>query len=85
MRLKTSIERLKVGVEGLLDVRVQTVWNLGLSTQSEKLDEVQAVVGALCIELGLNMEDEQAADAYLADGRVVSRRPAARCMNATAA
>jgi TPR repeat protein len=74
-----------VWLEGLDVPGNNFVWNLALNSHSDKLDEVQAVIGALATDLGLNMEDEQGGDAYLFDGRVISRRPAARCMRATAA
>ncbi len=61
------------------------VWVLALSHHHSDFDRVHAVVAARAMALGLNMADEQAAELYLADGRVLGDRPGAQCVHATAA
>lgn len=74
-----------VWLEGVADGRTdKAVWNLGLYS-GDRLDEVQAVLAARAVALGLNVADEQAGDLYLADGRILSQRPGAHCMPAFAA
>jgi hypothetical protein len=60
------------------------IWNLALSTAGP-LDEAQAVIASRAVRSGLNMADAQAADLYLADGRIFSRRAEAQFVHAFAA
>src|SRR5688572_29337468 len=60
------------------------IWNLALSTAGP-LDEAQAVIASRAVRSGLNMADAQAADLYLADGRIFSRRAEAHFVHAFAA
>ena len=69
------------GGDGQVD---EAVWNLGLYA-GDRLDEVQAMVAARATALGLNLADEQADELYLADGRILARRPGAYCVRAFAA
>ncbi|WP_425256914.1 tetratricopeptide repeat protein [Rubrivivax sp. RP6-9] len=61
------------------------VWVLALSHHHPDFDRVHAVIAARAMALGLNMADEQAAELYLADGRVFGDRPGAQCVHAMAA
>src|SRR5688572_17323250 len=61
------------------------VWDLALNEESDKLEEVLAIIAAWATDLGLNVYDKEASEAYLADGRVISRRPQARCVRGIAA
>jgi hypothetical protein len=60
------------------------IWNLALSTAGP-LDEAQAVIASRAVRAGLNLADQQAADLYLADGRIYSRRAEAQLVHAFAA
>jgi TPR repeat protein len=61
------------------------VWDLALNEESEKREEVVTIIAAWATDLGLNVYDKEASEAYLADGRVISRRPQARCVRGLAA
>lgn len=70
--------------DGPLDGKTDdAVLNLGLT--SDMADEVQPFVAVTANALGLNVLDPQGGDVYLADGRVISDRPAAHCVRADAA
>ncbi|WP_284618923.1 tetratricopeptide repeat protein [Aquabacterium humicola] len=60
------------------------VWPIGLA-RSDRLDEVQLTVVARALALGLNVLDEQAAEAHLSDGRVYAIGARGACVKGLAA
>jgi len=68
----------------VLNFGTSPVWNIGIATR-DRLDEVQAVLVTYATALGLNVFDDQAGEAHLADGRVFSLGPRGPCVRGIAA